>query len=136
MATDYGRAGNVVSDLERRSTLVSGARNVANAIARRLTTPHGSLTVINPEYGQDYGFDVRGLLNSRLTPVQRASAQSSIEAECLKDERVDSATAELNFDAAASTLELTIDGTLTDGTAFQLVLAVTAVSVEILRYSA
>lgn len=85
--------GNDVStfpDLDPTFTLLDSRRIVAEAVARRLTTPRGSL-VDNPLYG----FDVRTLLHASASPAQRASWEQQIEAQAIADERVQAAQVSL-----------------------------------------
>jgi hypothetical protein len=104
--------------------MVSGRRCLGEAIARRLQTPRGGL-IDDP----NYGFDLSGELNDDVTQEDVARMSSSIEAECLKDERVFGATATVVF--ANGTLLVTIK--LTDSAGpFLLVLQVTSVTLELL----
>lgn len=74
------------ADLDPRFATIDTTLLVAEACARRLITPRGSL-IGDPEYG----FDLREFLGARITNVTRARIIAGVEAECRKDERVDSA---------------------------------------------
>ena len=123
--TDYGTDLACVTDLETTLGVVSGTRVVAEAIARRLQTPRGTL-IGDP----DYGFDLTGYCNDELGAGGLAWISSQIVAECTKDERVIEASAELELDAGdvmTATIKLAL---ATEG--ITLVLAVSAVTVELL----
>jgi hypothetical protein len=126
VAVDFGTDIACVNDIDGVMSLTNGLRNLGSAIARRLITPRGGLA-----YAPDYGFDVRGLLNSGQTDDFVTAAQQAIELECEKDERVEAAAVLLEFNEQASTLLITIQLTTADGP-FTLVLSVSAVTVAIL----
>jgi len=63
---------------------------IGQRLARRLTTQHGALAIIND--APDEGFDVNQLVNQTMTSATIANVQSQIEAECLRDEAVSSVT--------------------------------------------
>lgn len=131
MATDYGIDIDMVDDMPLKATFASGARNVGNALARRLMTPHGALTAIDPEYGADYGYDLRALLNAGFTPARENEARAFIVAECLKDARVESV--KVAFALVEPDLAVTLEVTLVEGQVFDLVLQVSALTVAVLR---
>lgn len=113
-----------VQDMDAAGAEVSGRTCLAQAIARRLSTPRGRLI-----YDPNYGYDLTGEINDDVSPADIARITSNVNAECLKDERVVSTTVTATF--ANSTLVVTI--VLTDGQGpFVLVLAVTSVSVSLL----
>jgi hypothetical protein len=123
MTTDYGSDLSCVSDLTSELAEVSGRRLVSEAIALRLQTPRGRL-LDDP----NYGYDLTGFVNDDVSPSDVARIGASVEAECLKDERVISAVVALTFSAgllAVSVLLSDADGP------FTLVLAVGAVTVQI-----
>jgi hypothetical protein len=70
-------------DLDPLGTLVSGNTALAQAIARRLTTPRGGLF-----YDTNYGTDLRLYLNEGMTNEAQSRIKAAIESECAKDERV------------------------------------------------
>jgi phage baseplate assembly protein W len=124
---DFGKDISATTGLDPAFTLVSGTTLVTQALFRRLTTPRGALF-----YAPDYGTDVREALLARLDRVRLDGWRTRIEAECKKDERVRTVRASLSFDPPAETLRIAIDGTTAAGP-FRLVLAVSAVSVEVLK---
>jgi hypothetical protein len=91
---DMGVDMDGLLDIALNPTLATGARNLGNALGRRLITDRGSLS-----YDADYGFSVRGLLNASYTDAFKAWAQSQIASECEKDERVLHCDATLAFSA-------------------------------------
>jgi len=105
--------------------LATGLTNLANALARRLTTPAGTLDD-HPEYG----YDVRDLLVGDFTAGELDASRPAIESQCEDDERVQSATVTMSLNKGV--LSISIDGTTADGP-FSLVLAVSAVSAAILE---
>ena len=123
---DFGEDVSTYPDLDPNFILQGGNRVVAETILRMLETPRGSLV-----YAPDRGYDVRALFGEAITQRTLAQAKRSIEAECLKDERVEAVATALDFDAATSTLQIRLEVTTAAGP-FQLTLAVTAVSLTIL----
>jgi phage baseplate assembly protein W len=106
---------------------VSGRTCLAQAMARRLSTPRGRLI-----YDPNYGYDLTGEINDDVTPRDIARITANVNTECLKDERVVATNVTATF--ANSILVVTI--VLTDGQGpFTLVLAVTAVTVTLLQVS-
>lgn len=126
-APDFGTDSNGLSGLQYRRTLVSGTRNVGNALGRRLSTRRATL-----RYAPNYGLDLKESLNSDFTRAEITSLQGAIEQECEKDERVLSASATVVYIDQTSTLEVTIEGTTEEGP-FTLVLGISQATVEILR---
>src|SRR5690349_16156686 len=101
MATDFGSDISGFPDLDPTFSLVSGTTALAQAIARRLESPRGSLW-----YAPDYGTDVRGRLNDAFTASGLHALQSDIEAECEKDERIRHASATVTLDSRRSTMTI------------------------------
>jgi hypothetical protein len=118
LGSDFGG----VLDLETSFSQVNGRRALAEAIARRLTTPRGGLW-----YDPNYGYDLRQHLNS---PAPRGGViESQVTAEVLKDDRV--------FDVAVSVVfaseKLTVVLQITDALGpFPLIVEVTQLSVDLL----
>lgn len=128
-AIDYGRDLACVTDLDTTLTETEpgGRRIVAEAIARRLQTPKGGL-IGDP----NYGFDLAGYCNDEYTAANLDWIRSQVVAECEADERVTAATCELSVtsDVMTATIALSL---VDDPTLLTLVLAVSAVTVELLR---
>lgn len=117
-----------VSGLDPLFTIVDGRTALAQAIARRLSTVRGTLAWIGDD--SDYGYDLRQHLGDDLTPRTLAAIGPRVEAECLADERVRAARADVTL--LGSTLRVAI--TITDAAGpFRLTLAVDAVTVTLLQ---
>lgn len=127
---DYGTGLNVTTDWPLSFQYASGLANLGNNLLRRLTTPRGSLA-----WDRNCGWDVRQLFRSGFTADAINAASSAISAECEKDERVESASTELTFIAAASTLIIAVS-IITAAGPFVLVLSVDNLTVQILKFSA
>ena len=122
--TDYGTDLSCVSDLDPTGAEISGRVLLGQALSRRLTTPRGRLLE-----DANYGFDLRQFVDDDLAPVDLAQIRSSIEAECLKDERVLAATATVTL----TNNVLIVSVNLQDAAGpFPLVLSVTAVTTTVL----
>jgi phage baseplate assembly protein W len=119
-----------LDDISAKLVLVSGARNVALAIARRLRTPRGGLF-----YDRNYGFDLRQFCNADVTADTMREIRAGVEAEALKDERVQEARCVVTWEPTAERfrVELRCNGAAGP---FRLVAAIGAVSVEFLRIEA
>lgn len=130
MAIVYGQDTSCVSDIGYTDVQVTNPRLlIAQRIARILQTPRGAFAIIGDD--GSVGYDTRALINAKLGPTELAKAKADIEAECLKDEQVNDATATLTLNAQSSTLTISISLTSSDGP-FSLVLAVGDVTTDIL----
>lgn len=127
MTTDYGEDFSCVEDLETTLSTVSGPMVVVEAVVRRWSTPTGGL-LGDP----NYGFDLSAYCNADVSPRDIAQLSSSLNAEAEKDERVLECLSTVTL-ASDGTLTVTANLTLLDGEEFTLVLAVSAVTVELLR---
>lgn len=134
--TDFGRdittwawAGQTSPDLDPSFTEITGPESVGQSCARRLSMRHGAL----PD-DPDAGFDLRQFVNRPFTKAVGYRIKTGIERECVKDERVYAAAAALTYTTTDRSLvaEIWLD---TMYGQFPLVLAVSAVSVSILRAS-
>ena len=119
--TNFGTCWSCVTGLTFPARMVSGNRAVAEAIARRLQTPRGGL-IDDP----NYGYDLTAFLDADITAPVLASIQSQVNAECVKDQRVTSATSTVTL-TVAGLLIVTIALTTAFGP-FSLVLSVSAVA--------
>jgi len=127
MAIDLGTDISCFPDLSPLGTLVTGNTGVAQALARRLTTPRGGLF-----YDTNYGTDLRLYLNEGMTQEAQSRIKAAVESECRKDERVSSCTADVTFNLAAQTLAVSIAFSTGAGP-FSLTLSVTALTVSLLK---
>jgi hypothetical protein len=125
---DFGSCWSCLDDLTMPSIMASGFRVVGEAVARRWNTPRGGL-VDDP----DYGFDLTDYVGDDIGPTDIARISHMAGAEAEKDERV------LSADVTVSLLSsgvLTVSGVITTAAGpFQLVVAVTGVSVTLLQAS-
>lgn len=121
----FGLDVSAIPDLDPMLALQGGRRVLAEAVARRLTTQRGSLF-----YAPDYGLDIRDYLNEGFTPSALFQAQSAIEAEVEKDERVISATVTLS-NPRPDTLRISIRIEAADGP-FEMVLSIDQLTVQLL----
>lgn len=112
------------ADLDPYFGTVSGVRAIAQALARRLVTPRGSLLD-----DDGYGYDLRSRLNDSLEPRDIAALAAIVKRELESDERVESA--EVAVSLADGTLRVSARVVSSTG-AFRLVLAVADVTSEIL----
>ena len=115
----------------RSGRFVAGIDLVAEAYYRRLTTTRG--TLIGGEEEQNYGLNLMGLVGKLSTPSNVAALPGKIENELMKDPRTQSVTASVVATTAGPAVTYTIEiAAQTDAGPFTLVLAVSAVSAEIL----
>lgn len=120
MATFYGVDTYCLTDLLRVDVLVTDpAQLIGQRLVRRLTTPRGALGLISDD--PDGGFDVRTLVNMKLTPTTLSSASADIASEAQKDEEV--ASVSVRMTPSKSALVITLD-VLSSAGPFVLVLNV------------
>lgn len=123
---DLGTDFSCVFGLDPRCIEVSGRTGLAQAVARRLITPRGRL-IRYP----NYGYDLRQFLNADLSPSELAQIQTQATAECLKDERVKSASVAASLDING---KLTVEVTIDDGDGpFAFVLNVADLTIDLLN---
>ena len=123
---DFGSDVLTFPGLDETFTLVSDGRVVAEALARRLSTPRGLMP-----FHPDYGLDLRQYLNEAITADVLYQMKAALELECEQDERVQNADAVVTFDQAQQTMLVTINATTASGP-FRLNLSVSQVSVDLL----
>lgn len=126
--SDLGTDLSCVDDCTAEMSEVTGRICLAQAIARRYLTPRGRL-IDDP----NYGYDLTQYINDDLGPSDLGKIKAGSEAEALKDERVE----ECNVSIAVSVGGvMMLTAILTDGNGpFTLVLAITAVTVQIITVS-
>jgi phage baseplate assembly protein W len=122
LGTDIG----CYPDLDSSGALVSGRTMLAQALARRLTTPRGGLF-----YDTNYGTDLRLYLNEGMTNEAQSRIKAAVESECLKDERVSACSAEVSFSLQTQLLKVSISVDTKAGP-FSLTLAVSSLTVDLL----
>ena len=124
MAVSLGSDLSCVSDIDPAGAEVSEKILLAQALARRLTTPRGRL-IDDP----NYGYDLSQWLNADVGPAELAQIQSQAQAECLKDERVQSATVLVTF---IQNVMLVTVALVTASGPYSLVLSVSALTTQLL----
>ena len=115
-------------DLDPTFALSTGRAQLAQAIGRRITTRRGTLAWIGDD--PDWGIDVRDYLGSDADAQTAFRIAAMVEAEVLRDERVRACQATATV--ADGTLTLSLRLADADGP-FRLVVAVSAVTIELLR---
>ncbi|MDO9016683.1 MAG: hypothetical protein Q8S73_37885 [Deltaproteobacteria bacterium] len=124
ISTPIGADGQIGLDPYLR--VVSELECLAQALARRLVTPRGSL------YRHPlYGYDVRQWLNADLDDADLAEIERASAEELRADERVDDVAVVASFADEALSLVITVRA-LT-GQTFRFILAVGQVTVALLR---
>lgn len=126
-ALAYGTDISTFPDLDPTFTLITGERVVAESIARRWTTPPGSL-----EGEEDYGYDVRLHLNQALSPRDLFRIQSVLTQEAEKEERVEGVDVTVDHNFSSGTLKVVGAIQTNDVGTFDLVLAIDKVSATLL----
>lgn len=136
MSVDLGRDLSCTTSI-LTGRKVRGARLVAEAIYRRLTTPRGSLR--GGEAEANYGLDLTRLIGSVSTASAAAALEGQIRAEAAKDERVDASSLTVTVVESsvgpAKAFTVAIEGDTSAGP-FALKLAVNEVTVELLGLTA
>lgn len=123
---DGGSDVLVFPGLDETFTLVNDGRVLAEALARRLTTPRGTLP-----FHADYGLDLRGYLNESMTQDVLYRLKAAVERECELDERVLTASATVSYAFGTQALGVRISVTTSNGP-FKFVLNVTSLTVQML----
>jgi hypothetical protein len=81
---------DVIDDLPPDFRLAAGAKNLGNAILRRLATPTGTLAR-GFDGDPDYGYDLRQRLNKSWRLAELAGEQGAVEDQVALDRRVERA---------------------------------------------
>jgi hypothetical protein len=125
----FGRGISSSPDLGEYFALKSGFALLGERLVNRFTTPRGALF-----YDPGYGRDLRLYLNEGLTDAALAQLAAEAEAEAEAEEGITKATATVTTPAVDSLrIELALE---TSEGPLRLVLAVSAVTVELLRAEA
>ena len=134
MATNFGREVSCMTEM-RTGRFATGTRLVAESIFRRLTTPRGMLRGTEEE--GNFGLDLTELIGSVSTKSDAASLPARIQAEILKDERVESVTVRVVDESAgvAKFFTVFIEATTAEGP-FSLTLGIDEVTVGVLGIEA
>ncbi len=125
---DLGTDVFAVNDLDPGFRLVSGRLAHAQGIARRLLTARGDFARIGDD--GTYGADLRRFVGDDVSPRVAFEVAATVEREALKDERTLSAVATVSVAGDSLLVSLRISDAAGP---FSLVLAVTNVTVDLLR---
>ncbi len=128
MPTDYGQDLSATTDLDPLLRNVNGIELMSQVCLRRLFTRPGTL-LSNPV---DNTLDARDFLSKEIRPQDLRSIGGQCASALLGDQRIYSATVTATFVPLTKVLTLNITATGANGP-FNLTLAVTAVTIEILR---
>lgn len=133
-STYFGRDTSCTTAL-RTGRFATGARLVAEAAYRRLTTPRGMLR--GGEEEGSYGLDLLGLIGSVATKSDAAALGGLITNELTKDERILTAATVVvaTVDGPVTSFVITVEATTNDGP-FTLQVGVDEVTIELLRIEA
>lgn len=128
-APPFGRDTSATTQVHH-GRVVSGTRLVAEAALRRLITERGSL-----QDDQSYGLPLRRWLGSTMTAGDRLARAQQIRGELAKDPRLDTVEATLTEQrvGVAAHIVLEVTGTTLDGGTFDLAVAASGVSWDVLR---
>lgn len=115
----------------RTGRFVSGARVVAEALFRRVTTPRGMLR--GSEEEDNYGIDLADLVGSVESDADVASLPGRIRAECSKEDRAANVVVDVlrTVNGPSVTYRITIAADTADGP-FALVVGVDELTVDLL----
>ena len=125
---DYGVDLSCDTDIDPLLRDVTGTTLMQQVCLRRLFCRPGRL-LSNPV---DNTIDVRDFLSGDITPEQLPGIRGKCQSALLGDQRIFSATVAASFDPNLHVLTLSIVGNGASGP-FNLTLAVTGVTVELLR---
>lgn len=117
-----------ILDLDPAFGLATGRLQLAQAIGRRITRRRGELGWIGDD--PDDGMDVRDFLGGDADAASAFQIEAQVEAEAMRDERVLAAKATATITDGTLTISLRLADA--DGP-FRLVLAVSAVTVDLLK---
>lgn len=123
---DGGSDVLVFPGLDETFTLINDGRVLAEALARRLLTPRGTLP-----FHADYGFDLRNYVNESMTQDVLYRLKAAVERECELDERVLAASATVTYGYQTQALRVRVSVTTSNGP-FKFVLNVTSLTAELL----
>lgn len=132
-ADPFGSDISCIEDVDEKGREVEGEEMLAEAWARRLSTPRGALGEgINPDLDDDpdYGLDCRSFLHRKMTATEIDSIPGRIRGELMKDERTGDVKVKMSRFDVDTGLECELDGYTSRGP-FRLVLAVTPDNVKV-----
>lgn len=124
---DFGTDISNITDISKDFALASSLDNLGKALLRRLSTPRGGLF-----YDDEYGLDIRSYLSAGMNQPELLAFTAAVGGECLKDDRIKDCTVDASYRQADFTLTLRLLCETEFGP-YRLVLAVSAVTIEILN---
>ncbi len=127
---DFGMAISCVGDVASDGRMVTGFRVVAEAIARRWSTPRGRLIAY-----PNYGFDLTQYINADMSPRDIAALRAAAAAEAEKEETVDRCQVTATLDSISGVLTLSALVDTTKGP-FTLVVTASNVTLDLLSITA
>jgi len=114
-------------DLDPTGAEISGARVVAESVARGWETEPGGLP-----WAIEEGADIGRYLNADISAAEVLAISSELEEDARRDERVASIAVAATFDQAAQTLAISGDGLTADGP-FRLLLSPDDLTIEAIQ---
>lgn len=128
MAIDTGVDISCYPDYDPLGTLASGNVALCQRLARRYTNPRGAWF-----WAPNECTDIRAYANETWTNAKSLQCKNDLEREALHEEAVVYVNADVTFNSTTFTLTIHLSGaTSTDGP-FNYVLAVTSVTLSILK---
>jgi hypothetical protein len=107
MATNYGVDTYCLTDTGLTDVIVLDPKIlIGQRLVRALTIPQGALALIGGDPRR--GFDLRSLVNAKMTTANVLSFQQQINAECAQDEEVLSADAVLTLVGSTLTCQISV----------------------------
>lgn len=128
--TDFGTDVACLTDLDTGLGAVRGNDCLKQWLVHSIITPTGSLS-----YAPNFGVDVREYLSAAVGPLELQQLRALIRSTWESDDRVDSADVTVSFDSNTQALGI-VGSVQTAAGPFSLTLAITAVSVAVLNFSA
>lgn len=131
ISTDYGTdlstymdPSSGVPDLDPTFAIISGPRVVIERVARKLMTPTGSMLKAG------WGFDMRSVLQSSLTPAQIGQLRGIVSDQINQEPEVESCSVSIAYTIQGKRIDITGQVTLLTGVTFPLVYVVTPETVQ------
>lgn len=119
-----------LADLDPQLVLIGGRALLAQDLAHRFETPTGGLF-----YDGSYGYDLRALLNAPLDEGDVPRIAAAVEAQCLLDERVGLARADVTLFRSENRLRVAVSVLCAEGP-FSFVLLVSELTVDFFTQAA
>jgi hypothetical protein len=124
----YGSDFAAIDDLDAALTFLEGPEDeilsVRNALSRRLDTERGALW-----YSSSYGLKILQFLVDSINP---RVAESAIENEVLKDDRIQECSVKITIDPETQEWRIAINPVLGDGSSLNLVFSASPEKVSLL----